>query len=183
MAHDLTDTFTRALLEDERTVFPLVLLELTHPDISPPIRVANDFTPLDEDEPLQPNVPYFYGNKLWQAFPFDVSLVNNSAGIPEAKLRIQNVDRRIGQALLAISDPIRISVTVLSSADFELNLAGTRMVEVSSAVVQRFWPLAYLMNVSWDRREVTADVKGFDISLEPFPYQRATVARTPALWM
>jgi hypothetical protein len=37
--------------------------------------------------------------------------------------------------------------------------------------------------VSWDRREVTADVRGFDISLEPFPFQRATPSRTPALWM
>jgi hypothetical protein len=180
MPTDVTTAFTRGVVAHPRTARLLVFLELSHPSLPDAIRVVNDFTALDSA--TETRVPYIYAGKTYNSFPFEFALVTDNALVPQVKLRIQNVDKSIGQALLGITDPITVKYTGLSSADFAINGGGTAMV-TSGADVQRQWLLSYLRNVTWDRLTIEGDLKGLDISREPFPYQRATPERAPGLWM
>lgn len=177
----VTTAFTRDVLSHPREARALVFLQLAHSSLPDAIRVVNDFTALDAATATR--VPYIYGGKTYNAFPFEFAMVTDNSRIPQTKLRIQNVDKSIGQALLRITDPITVRVTVLSSADFAINGGGTAMVAVGTPTTQREWLVSYLRNVTWDRLTIEGDLKGLDISREPFPYQRATPDRAPGLWM
>lgn len=178
----VTTAFTRDVLNHPRDARPLVFLELMQEQLPDAIRVVNDFTALDAATATR--VPYIYATKTYNAFPFEFAQVTDSSRIPQTKLRIPNVDKSIGQVLLGITEPITVRMTMLSSADFELNGGGTAMVAVSGTPdTQRQWLLSYLRNVTWDRLTIEGDLRGLDISREPFPYQRATPERAPGLWM
>lgn len=177
----ITTDFVRDVLAHPREARPLVFLELSHRALASPIRVVNDFTKLDAA--TQTRVPYIYGGNTYDSFPFEFAMVTDNSLVPQTKLRIQNVDKSIGQALLGITDPITVRVTVVSSADFAINGGGTAMVASGTPSTQRQWLLSYLRNVTWDRVSIEGDLRGLDISREPFPYQRATPERAPGLWM
>lgn len=177
----ITTAFTRDVLSHPREARPLVFLELSHRSLSDAIRVVNDFTALNSSTGTR--VPYRYGGKDYISFPFDFALVTDNSRIPQTKLRIPNVDKSIGQSLLKIIDPIKVRVTMLSSGDFSLNGGGTAMVSVGTPTTQKQWVISYLRNVTWDRNAIEGDLKGLDISREPFPLQRATPERAPGLWM
>jgi hypothetical protein len=181
MPRDISDAYTRNVLAPERTAYPVVFMELTHPQIKGGIQVVSDFTRLDPA--TKKPVPYSYAGKTWIAFPFEMPLLNDTSEIPESKIRIQNVDRRIGKALLAISDAIEIAITVISSADFAVNAGHTAMEPVGTPTVLYFSPLAYLRNVRWDRSDITGAVQPFDPSREPVPAIKADPLTAPGLWM
>lgn len=181
MPTDITTAFTRGVVAHPRTARPLAFLELSHPSLPTPIRVVGDATPPDSNTGT--HVPYTYAGKSWTAFAFLWSLSSDSSRIPQTKVAIPNVDKSIGQALLKIIDPITVKMTVLSSADFSLNGGGTAMVASGTPDTQRQWVVSYLRNVTWNRKTMEGDLKGLDVSREPFPYQRATPERAPGLWM
>lgn len=180
MARNLSTDFTREILAGERTARFLIFLTLSHRDITN-IRVVRDCTV--EDPATLTSVPYRYGGNDYQSFLFDFAFVSDTDRTAATALRIQNVSRKIGQALDAISEPIRLSCMIFSSSDFALNGSKTLMLPVGSPTPEVEWPLAYIRNVEWDRVNVTADVKGFDVSRIPYPSIRATPANAPGLYI
>lgn len=180
MPRTLTGAFKSGMLNPERTVYGVVFAALTHPKMTG-IYVVNDFTHVNAS--TQRPVPYSYASKSWTAYPFDLPIFSDTKEVPQTRLRIQNVDRRIGNTLMAISDPIKVAITVLSSADFVLNGSGTSMDPIGAPAVQYSAPLAYLRNVRWDRNDVTGELRPFDPSREPYPFIRGTPEVAPGLWL
>ena len=81
----------------------LVLLTLTHPDLEGPLRLVRD------------NVDIRSGGNLFNAFAFDIELPTDEEGkVPRGKLRIDNVDKQIVDAVIAIgSNPINVLTQVI----------------------------------------------------------------------
>lgn len=182
MPRALSTAFLRAHLDPHSSVRPLIFVDITHPALGTPIRVVNDWTELDPAT-AKP-VPYRLSGADYQSYPFELELFGDADEAPRGRIAIQNVDRRIGRAIDAISSPAGIRIAVYSSADFELNGAGTLMVASGTPTLQYVTPArAVLREIEWDAVTVRGTIEPFNPTLEPWPYLRATPDVAPALWL
>ncbi len=85
---------------------PLVCIEIAHADLTTPIRVVNNTKDVTVD------------GVIYTAFPFDILLPDSLEDAPpRAKLRIDNVDQSIGQAVRSITTPATVTVKVVRVVD------------------------------------------------------------------
>lgn len=160
-----------ALAQIERPEAPdalLAFLTITHANLSEPIRVVSDV------------MDYTIGGKTWIGMPFDYRILSDDEGPPQSELRMQNTDRRIGQTLRAINDRAMLTLTIRSSADFDLS-ADPRTELVTKPPVHEFRQFD-MVEVSVDAVEITGRVMLRDYAQEPFPGTRATQSRVPGLF-
>jgi hypothetical protein len=124
---------------------PLVLLTISHADLSEDIRVVN-------------NKEAITSNGLeYVAFPFDIQLPDSKEDSqPSAKLTICNVSREIGQAIRLISTPPSITITVVRQ-------------ETPDIVEAQFIGMR-LNNVKYDMMTVTGDLEFEDLTREEYPF-------------
>lgn len=161
---------TAAELERDSSPYALIwFLTITHPAISEPIRVVSDvfdYT-LDGDEYI--------------GIPFDAIAVTDNDQQPTAQLRVQNIDRRIGQALESINGRAEVSAVAYSTADFDLSV-DPRVATGTPSAVYTFSNFS-LSDVEVTAAEVTGRISLLvDYSQEPWPYIRATQDRFPGLF-
>lgn len=101
MPRTLSNTALASLNAAETGEVWLVLLTITNPGITT-IRVVNN----TEDITSRGNV--------YQAFPFEIELPGQDPDSPaSARLRIDNVDKRIVEAVRSISTPPNITIEVI----------------------------------------------------------------------
>lgn len=158
--------------ELERVSSPHALLSfirISHSSLTEDIRIVNDV------------LNFVRGGEEWTAISdLDPRLVSDSDGIPRTVLSVPNVDRRIGEALLATSERARVSVEVLSSEDFDLSVDPRQ--EVGTAAVYHSYLDFELLDASVDDLQVEATIILRDYSQEPWPFVRATEDRLPGLF-
>jgi hypothetical protein len=145
----------------------LAFLTITHPGLSVPIRVVSDV------------MDYSVGGETFIGMPFDYQLLTDSESAPTTQIRMQNVDRRIGQALRQIKDRAKLRLDIRSSADFDLS--QDPRTETSSSTIYAFDQFE-LVDVSVDAAEITGRVMLRDYAQETWPGLRATQSRCPALF-
>lgn len=135
----------------------LVLLTISHPSISPAIRVVANTQPITSR-----------GNEFLD-FPFDITLPNETEDGPSrARLVIDNVSREIGQAVRQIHTPASVLIEVVRAADPD--------------VVERAFPSFWLRNVRTSASQVSGDLTLEDFSDEPYPAGVFSPASFPALF-
>lgn len=146
----------------------LTFAEITHPALSAPIRVVADV------------LPYSWQGSEWYPVMFEFEAVTDNDKPPEARITLPAIDQTIAEALIALPERARISVWVLTSADFDLT---TEPREPIGGPV----PLMELLN--FDLMDVQGDVSTAsgrlmlrDYSQEPWPGIRATESRCPGLF-
>lgn len=111
----------RELLAQESGEAFLILLTLTHPDMTT-LRVVNNTQNVTSN------------GDLYVAFPFQIALPADLAEeLPSLQLTISNVDRRLIDELRTVVDPIGVSMQIVSATtpntvevgpfDFELTFA------------------------------------------------------------
>lgn len=172
---NLSPGFRRAAEEPRSDIYAVILLRITHPTLTFPILVAND------------TINYVHDGETYQGFPFELELIGDTNQVPRGQLRIQNVDRRIGEAVVNLTTPPGLSIIIMASTDFE---------EAATAPDGRLENVRYekenvtpeyeanhlvLGNVTVDAISVTAEVLSFDMSNEPWPAVRSTADRLPGL--
>lgn len=158
----------RADLEATESPHALLgFLTITHPLLAPPIRIVSDI------------FDYEMGGANYKGLPFEVEVLNDSEAMPEARLRVQNIDRRIGEALLAIRDRARVKLEVISAADFDLTVEP-RVPTGAPAVIHGFDHLE-LVDVEANPIEVTGRLILRDYAQEPCGLN-ATQSRCPGLF-
>lgn len=145
----------------------LVFLTLTHPNLSVPIRVVSDV------------MNYVVAGDTYIGLPFDFSLLSDDDGPPQTEIRMQNVDRKIGQALLGLTERARVDVTIRSSSDFDLS--QDPRAEVSTAVIYAFQGFD-LIDVTVTADTISGRVMLRDYSQETWPGIRCTQSRVPGLF-
>jgi hypothetical protein len=103
MPRTVSTSFRRATEQPASGVVALVFLEIDHAKLAEPIRLVSD------------QVDYIWQGKRWLGgMPFEAELLSDEEGPPRAKLRVQNIDQRIGEVVLAIDSPPTIEASVLA---------------------------------------------------------------------
>jgi hypothetical protein len=133
----------------------LVLLDITHESIEP-IYVVSDVLDV-----VSNGITY-------TGFPFEWVMPQEDDEIPRGKLRIQNVDKRIGLALHSLRTPPYIKVQVVLKSDPDEALLNYRFLR--------------LTNVSVDAVAVEGDVGITDFTSIPWPRTRAVKRLLPGLF-
>lgn len=173
MPRALSQTFRRELEEPRSAETLVVLLIIEDPTLVDPIRVANDV------------VNYNYNGDTYLGFPFEFELVDDSASgrIPTGRIRIQNVDRQIGEAIVNLTQSPTLTITILASSDFSTVLSGAdeRFPIVDEPVVEYQATNLMFTNISVNAMEISADLVSFDMTSEPWPAVRTTADRLPGL--
>lgn len=145
-------------LKKVRTQYALIpMVELTHVTWPQPIRLAN-YT-----SDIVSNGDTFVG------YPFELSLPEDNEQVPKGQITIQNVDRRIGIFLMALSTPPRVRLIVVST-----QYPDTRLVDY-----KRLW----LRRIRGNTINITADIDTWDYSTEPWPTNRADQLNAPGLFV
>lgn len=107
MPRSLTAPFRYSLERQETGEALIVFVTITHPELPSAIRVANDA------------VDYVWNGDTYIGFPFDISLISDGDQPPSARLTVQNVDRRIGEAVRDLTSPPRLRIDLLAASDFD----------------------------------------------------------------
>jgi hypothetical protein len=146
----------------------LTFAEISHPLLSEPMRVVTDV------------LPYEWNGAIWQGVMFEFEAVNDDERTPEARITLPAIDQGIANALIALPERARISVWVLTSADFDLTQ------EPRTAIGT---PVSLLELLNFDLMDVQGTVSTAsgrlmlrDYTQEPWPGIRATQSRCPALY-
>lgn len=122
----------------------LVLLEISHPDLTNPIRVVNDKTPI-----ISGGVEYI-------AFPFEISLPESAEDAPpRARLAISNVGREIGETIRSIVSPPFVTITIIR--------------QETPDVIEAIHEGMRLVGVTYDAQAVSGDLVREDFVREPYP--------------
>lgn len=138
------------------SVAMLVLVEIRHQDLGAPIRLANN------TEDVISNGDTFIG------FPFEIELPGDEDGPPRGSLTVQNVDRRIGQAIIDLQTPPRLRLMVVLSTDLDTPFLDFKHF--------------YFRNIRGNASQLSGDIDSWDMPTEPWPARRADKARCPALY-
>lgn len=146
----------------------LAFLTISHRNLVESIRVVSD--PLD----------FSVGGVLYRGCPFEIVLLSDVDESPTTTIRIQNVDRRIGEAIRRISDRATATVEVRSTADFDLTVVPREEIGVSS-VIYGFSNFD-LVDVTVTSLDVSGTLMLRDFTQEPWPGKRATQSRCPGLF-
>jgi len=152
----ITNSFKEAAYLQETDDVFLVLLTITHDDITP-IRVVNNNENITSD------------SNLFVAYPFEITLPDSTGdGTPSAQLVIDNVSREIAESIRNISTAPKVTISVIRAADPDT-------IEIT------FAPFT-LRNVKWDMMKVSGDLSMEDIALEPFPIGQFSPAQFQGLF-
>ncbi len=152
-----TDIAKDAARSEETSEVFLELLTIDHPDLAAPIRVVNDEIDLTSN------------GEVFTAFPFELTLPNDEEGrVPRARLRIDNVDRRIVQAIREVSSAptVQIEVARASAPD----------------VVEVPFPVLQMAKVRYDAFVVESDLILPGLENEPYPAAKFTPKDYPGLF-
>ena len=164
-----TATARRDILEQESSPDAILgFLTIEHPNLADPIRVVSDVMAYEVD------------GIRYEGIPFTMRVLTDGEGPPRTQIVMQNIDRRIGEAVRKTQVRATVRLEVRSSADFDLS--QDPRVPINSAAPIYTFSHFELTGVDWDAVQMTGDVERADYSVEPFPSVRATQDRTPGLF-
>lgn len=153
----VSTTYKEAAFAADTPEVPLVLLTISHPSISPPIRLVNN------TENITSN-----GNEFI-AFPFTpVWADSREDAPPRARLTIDNVSREIAQAIRSITSPPTVTMQLILAS--------------APDVIEQPLPDFKLRNVTWDAGKVSGELTVEDFTAEPYPAGVFSPASFPGLF-
>ena len=169
MPRQISASMRYALERPETGEALLVFLTITHPELSTAIRVVSDA------------VDYVWNGETYIGFPFDISLISDGDGPPKARLSVQNVDRRIGEAVRGLSTPPRLRIDVLAASAFDETETPRIAATTGEPEAEYSAPHLFLANVTGDLF-LDGEIRGWDYVQEVWPGIRATQNRLPGLF-
>lgn len=167
MPRQLSNQAKAALYSQQTSEVLILLLTIDHETLAQPIRLSSDPTETLPDAgvlgTLSRDEEYIY-------LPFSVNLPNqDESGIARASISIDNIDRRIIQAVRdARGSQLDITIELILASqpdDPEISITGFR-----------------LERVQYDALTVTGEISIEYFDLEPFPSKRFTPADFPGLF-
>lgn len=162
----------RDLLEDPAAPHALLaFLTIEHAALAGPIRVVSDVT------------DYQIDGALWQGVIFDARPVTDAEGLPEGRLRMEAVSRRLSEAVRKVTGRAQVAMEIRSSADFDLTVLPRVPLGPLPAPIYAFRRFE-LRDISCDPGGGTIEgrLAPVDYTAEPCPSIRATQAVTPGLF-
>jgi hypothetical protein len=146
----------------------LAFVTISHPLLPNPIRVVSDV------------LDYVLDGETFTGLPFSFGILTDAEGPPMTEMTVQNVDARIGRALLGLNDRAQVTLEIRSSADFDLSQDPRAELPGGSAVYA--FTGFDLIDVTGTVSEISGRVMLRDFSQEPWPGLRCAQTRCPALF-
>jgi len=145
VSRTVSSTFKAAFFAQETGEVPLILLEISHADLSATIRLVNNTEDVDSN------------GETYTAFPFQINLpYDDEEGVmPTVQLEVCNVDRTIVEAIRSIDSPPTVKAALILASDPDTLEAG-------------WWEFT-LKNATYTAEAVTADLSYEDILNDGFP--------------
>ena len=163
------DAAVRADLESEASPHAILgFLTVSHPALVEPLRIVSDA------------IDYVWAGATWIGMPFEFSQLTDDDNAATAEIRVQNVDRRIGQALRSLPNRATLRLDILTSADFDLSVEPRA--EVGTALPIYSFSHVELVDVTANAVEISGRVFLRDPTQEPWPGVSATQSRLPGLF-
>lgn len=157
MPRTLSNAALTSMMAEETSEPWILLLTMDHADLDDPVRVVRNKTDITSN-----------GN-LYVGFSFDVNLPTDSGDtVPITSIRMDNVDRRIVDAVRAISSPATVKLEVILASDpdvVEITLDNMKM-----------------RQVEYDALLVEAVLQYEDVLHQAFPTHTYTPANAPGLF-
>jgi hypothetical protein len=147
----------------------LGFITISHENLPKPIRIVSD--PID----------FEFGGELWVGCPFEFSLLNDNDSAPTTQIRVQNVDRRIGEAIRSISERAQVALEARSTSEFNLSVVPRVPLGVLAPPIYSFRHFD-LIDVTVNSMEITGTIILRDYTQESYPGKRATQTRCPGLF-
>lgn len=169
MSRTITPAIRADLLAQESPNALLGFLTISHRNLVEPIRVVSD--------PLN----YVVDGEEFIGCPFEFQMLTDEEQAPTTQIRVQNVDRRIGEAIRGVTDRAQVMLEARSTADFDLSVVPRVELPGGSSVLYGFRHFD-LIDVTVTPLDVTGTVMLRDYSQEPWPGKRATQSRAPGLF-
>jgi hypothetical protein len=146
-----------AAANDEQTAEVwLALLEITHPQLTTPIRVVNN-----TEDVVSNGVTYL-------KTAFRIKLPDDSDALPSVQIEIDNVDRAVTDAARSINSPPTVTLLVVLASTPDVYEAG---------------PFTFTMtDVNYSAETINGTMIFEDILNEPFPGESFDPARFPGLF-
>lgn len=166
MSRQLSNAAIQAAYSQETSEVFVSLLTITNPSFTEPIRLSSDNAVLLPNS----NVRGTISNGIEYIYcPFTITLPqDDDTGIARATIRVDNIDRRITEAVRRATSAI--------SVDIRIVLASSP--DVIEAIVQDF----RLEQVSYDALEVSGELSLDYYDLEPYSKLRFTPSGFPGLF-
>lgn len=163
---DVSPQFIEAVFSQETSDAFIALLTFYIPNQAEPLRVSSDPT---VTLPIN-GVPGTVSNGDEFIFlPFDIKLPqSDESGVTSARLTIENIDRRIVQAVRSAGSDISVKLEIVLSSNLDY-------VEYS---IENF----QLTSVSYNALNVQGDISMEYLGLEPWPSARFTPSYFPAMF-
>lgn len=146
----------------------LVFLTIEQTELADPIRVVAD------------SKDFEYGGNLFTGFLFDIELLTDREQPPEARLSIQNVDQKIGNAVRGLTEPPRVKIEVLPLSEFDTTVEPRTPISTATAIYTA--DKLFLVDISVDAMTISGRLKSWDYTQETWPGVRATQNRCPGLF-
>lgn len=156
MSRAVSANFWRAARMDQTDEDIHLLLTLYHKDLIEPIRVVSDTVPITSN------------GLVYEVFPFEFVLPQEDEQTPRGKLRFQNIDRSIGQSILAIHDALRAKVACV--------------LRTAPDVEEFSYKYFYVMNCQGNAVQIEADLGSKNYSTLIYPNVRASKTNFPGLF-
>lgn len=167
----LSPTTRRDIFKQESENTDIVLLTITHPSWTAPIRLSTHETKLWKiDKETATPIYGTYSRKKWYVYvPLQATIPNSSSEQPpEGKFTISNVTREVSQYLKMVDREYpKITIEVVNSA--------------TPDVVDMAFPELDLKTASWNADTVEIAVKSDIAASEPSPWLRFSLSYFPNL--
>lgn len=165
----------REIERQESPEFYLVFLTIYHETLIEPIRVVNDARSFTIDD--------YEGGQLetYEAFRFKIQLLTDNENPPTARLTIQNVDLKIGRAIMKAKTPARLTIEVVAGSQFNLSV-WPRQPLYNPTIRTYIAKHLYLTDVEANAIQITGTITSWDYTQELWPGIRGTQDRLPGLF-
>lgn len=162
----LSNAAKQAVYSQETSEVFIILLTITSPDFLEPIRISSDSTEL---LPLANVRGTLSRDEEYVYLPFAIELPQqDETGVARAKISIDNIDRRMVQAVRTATSALSITVEIVlaSSPDvLEMSVEDFRM-----------------ERISYDALTISGDLSVEHFDLEPYSKLRFTPSNFPGMF-
>lgn len=173
MPRSFSAGMTVATNDEASGVVALVFVKIDHDSWDDPIRVVSDGAAYIWNEGSG-------GDKEWSPCGFILGLPSDSEEAPIGTITIQNVDKRIGEGIAAVTGPLDVDIWIIKSTEF--NTAVEPRVPTGTPALEANWPGYKLRNFSVNAARATAEIFVVDPGAEQYG-RRVRKGSVPGLYV